>query len=169
MFNYLYPQLTIKPCCFNDTLQLSRIGRVMNPPEDVPFGELVQEAREQTAEQIKSSGVEISILEAFPTVHVDRIRIVEVLVNLIVNSIIYMGEQSHSKIDIGYRVDGEETVFFVKDNGIGIDKSQHENTAGIIINENEYGLKSDILALLNALIPKGKGYLHDRIDDSNIL
>jgi signal transduction histidine kinase len=37
-----------------------------------------------------------------------------------------MGEQPSPKIDIGYRVDEEETVFFVQDNGIGIDKSQHE-------------------------------------------
>ena len=32
-----------------DTLQLSRIGRMVNPPEDVSFGEIVQEALEQTA------------------------------------------------------------------------------------------------------------------------
>lgn len=32
--------------------------------------------------------------------------------------------------------------------------------------KNETGLKSDILALLNGLIPKGKGYLHDRIDNN---
>ncbi|NMX21710.1 histidine kinase, partial [ANME-1 cluster archaeon GoMg4] len=39
----------------------------------------------------------------------------------------YRGDQPSPKIDIGYRVDGEseETVFFVKDNGIGIEKSQH--------------------------------------------
>ena len=110
----------------NNTLQLSRIGRVANPPEDVPFGEIVQEAQEQTFEQIRSSGVEISVAEALPTVHVDRMRIAEVLMNLITNSINYMGEQPHPKIEIGYRVDGEETVFFVRDNGIGIEKSQHE-------------------------------------------
>jgi len=110
----------------NDTLQLSRIGRMVNPSEDVPFGELVQEAQVQTGAQIKSSGVEISVAEDFPAVHVDRMRIVEVLVNLITNSINYMGEQPRPKIDIGYRVDGKETVFFVRDNGIGIDKSQHE-------------------------------------------
>ncbi len=110
----------------NDTLRLSRIGRMVNPPEDVPFGELVQEAQVQTGAQIKSSGVEISVAEDFPAVHVDRMRIVEVLVNLMTNSINYMGEQPHPKIDIGYRVDDEETVFFVRDNGIGIDKSQHE-------------------------------------------
>jgi len=109
-----------------DTLQLSRIGRVANPPEDVPFGEIVQEALEQTTGQIKSSGVEISVVEDFPTVHVNRMRIVEVLVNLITNSINYMGEQVRPKIDIGYRTDDGGTVFFVRDNGIGIDKSQHE-------------------------------------------
>ncbi len=105
-----------------DTLQLSRIGRVANPPEDVPFGALVQEAQEQ----IKSSGVEVNVADDFPTVHVDRMRIAEVLVNLITNSIKYRGEQRHPKIDIGYRVDGETPVFFVQDNGMGIDKSQHE-------------------------------------------
>ena len=108
----------------SDTMQLSRIGRVVNPPEDVPFGELVQEALEQTTAKIKSS--EVSVAEDFPAVHVDRMRIVEVLVNLIENSINYMGEQSHPKIEVGYRVECEETVFFVKDNGMGIDKSQHE-------------------------------------------
>ncbi len=105
-----------------DTLQLSRIGRVANPPVDVPFGEIVLEAQEQ----IKSSGVEVTVADDFPTVHVDRMRLVEVLVNLITNSIKYMGEQSQPKIDIGYRVDGETPVFFVTDNGMGIDKSQHE-------------------------------------------
>jgi signal transduction histidine kinase len=109
-----------------DTLQLSRIGRVVNPPEDVPFDVLVQEAMEQTTEQIRSSGVEVTVAEDFPVVHVDRMRIVEVLVNLITNSIKYMGEQSQPKIDIGYRVDGVATIFFVQDNGIGIAPSQYE-------------------------------------------
>jgi len=110
----------------SDTLQLSRIGRIANPPEDVPFGDIVKDALEQTAEQIKSSGVEVSVADDFPTVHVDRMRIAEVLVNLIVNSINYRGEQPHPRIEIGYRIDNSESVFFVKDNGIGIDPGQHE-------------------------------------------
>ena len=51
------------------------------------------------------------------------------------------------------------------DSGICVVFTRH-TTSGLIINENETGLKSDILALLNDLIPKGKGYLHDRIDDN---
>jgi len=122
-----------------NTLHLSRIGRAANPPEEVPFGELVQEALEQTVEQTKSSGVEVSVAEDFPTVHVDRMRIVEVLVNLIVNSINYRGEQPHPKIEIGYRVGGEETVFFVKDNGIGIDKSEHEKVFDLFYRVSKSG------------------------------
>ncbi|PXF53564.1 MAG: hypothetical protein C4B56_01440 [Candidatus Methanophagaceae archaeon] len=110
----------------NDTLQLSRIGRVMNPPEEVPFGEIINEALEQTRQQIESSGVKITVADDFPVVHVDRMRIVEVLVNLITNSIKYMGDQPHPEIFIGYRKDDDEVVFFVRDNGIGIDRSQHE-------------------------------------------
>lgn len=110
----------------NDTLELSRIGRVANPSEDVPFGELASEALEQTSEQVKSGGVEISVSADFPVVHVDRMKLVEVLVNLIENSINYMGEEPHPKIDIDYRIDDGETVFFVRDNGIGIDPDMHE-------------------------------------------
>jgi len=115
----------------NDTLELSRIGRVANPPEDVPFGELVREALEETSTKIKSSGVEVAVADDLPTVHVDRMRIVEVLVNLIENSINYMGEQPHPKIEIGYRADEGEIVFFVRDNGIGIEPSQHEKVFGL--------------------------------------
>ena len=115
----------------NSTLEYSRVGRVGYPPEDVPFGELVQEALEQTAGEIKSSGVEVSVAEDFPTVHVDRMRMVEVLVNLIGNSMHFMGEQHRPKIDIGHRLDDDKTVFFVRDNGIGIDPEQHKKVFGL--------------------------------------
>lgn len=111
----------------DDLLQISRIGRVANPPEDVPFGDIIQEAQAQIVEQLKTSGLEIVVADDLPAVRVDRLRIAEMLVNLISNSINCMGAQPHPKIEIGYRVDGEETVFFVRDNGIGIEESEHEN------------------------------------------
>ena len=109
-----------------DTLELSRTGRVMNPPEDVPFSALVRDALVQLTEQLKWSRIDVAVAENLSTVHVDRMRLVEVLVNLIENSIKFMGDQTRPRIEIGSRKEGEETVFFVKDNGIGIDKSQHE-------------------------------------------
>jgi PAS domain S-box-containing protein len=114
-----------------DTLELSRIGRIANPPENVPFDEIVKEALDQTAEKLRSRGIEVSVAHDLPAVNVDRMRIVEVLVNLIENSVRYMGDQPQPKIDVGYRLDGAETVFFIRDNGIGIDPSQHEKVFGL--------------------------------------
>jgi signal transduction histidine kinase len=53
-------------------------------------------------------------------------RIAEVMVNLIENSIKYMGLQTNPEIEIGQRIDGKDRIFFVRDNGIGIDPSQHD-------------------------------------------
>ena len=39
-------------------------------------------------------------------------------------------------------------------------------TAALFINENESGLRSDILSLMEKLVPRGDGYGHDRIDDN---
>ena len=56
----------------------------------------------------------------------------------------------------------------VADAGIGTGMamvySSHTTTA-IIINENEPGLKEDILKLLSLVVPQG-GYAHDRIDNN---
>ena len=74
-----------------DTLELSRIGRIVNPPVDVPFGEIVSEAIEQSCAKTNSKNVKVMVEEDLPIVQVDRMRLVEVLVNLIENSIKYMG------------------------------------------------------------------------------
>ena len=51
-----------------ETLELSRIGRVINPPEDVSFGQIVQEALEQVAASIKSGNVTVSVAQDMPKV-----------------------------------------------------------------------------------------------------
>ena len=109
-----------------ETLELSRIGRVVNPPEDVPFGEIVEDALGQTSDKIRSKGLKISVAQDLPVVYVDRMRIAEVLVNLIENSMKYMGLQANPEIEIGQRIDGKDRIFFVRDNGIGIDPSQFD-------------------------------------------
>jgi PAS domain S-box-containing protein len=107
-----------------DTLRLSRIGRVVNPPEDVPFGEIVGDTMSQILEMARSKSVEIFAADEWPFVHVDRLRISEVLVNLVENGIKYVGDRPDPRIEVGWRNDGEEVVFFVRDNGIGIDPGQ---------------------------------------------
>ncbi|MHC1623333.1 MAG: secondary thiamine-phosphate synthase enzyme YjbQ [Candidatus Methanospirareceae archaeon] len=73
-------------------------------------------------------------------------------------------KESTELIDITREVKGIVSRKSV-DSGACVIFTKH-TTTGIIINENEAGLKSDILTLLNELIPTGKGYLHDRIDNN---
>ncbi|MEA3283056.1 MAG: secondary thiamine-phosphate synthase enzyme YjbQ [Euryarchaeota archaeon] len=48
--------------------------------------------------------------------------------------------------------------------GMAMAYSPHTTTA-VIINENEPGLKEDILKLLYIIVPQGR-YMHDRIDNN---
>ena len=109
-----------------DTLELSRIGRVANPPENVPFGNIIQEALSQVQGRITNNGVKVTVAQDMPDVYVDKMRIVEVMVNLIENSIKYMGDQAQPKIEIGHQSKDGLCTFFIKDNGIGIDPSQYD-------------------------------------------
>ncbi len=38
------------------------------------------------------------------------------------NGVKYMGAQSAPRIEVGSRLDGEQRVMFVRDNGVGIDQ-----------------------------------------------
>ncbi|HIP63266.1 MAG TPA: YjbQ family protein [Archaeoglobus profundus] len=67
-------------------------------------------------------------------------------------------------IDITQDVQKEVERSGVKD-GLAVIYTKHTTTA-ITINENETGLKEDILNILEKLIPTGSGYLHDRIDNN---
>ncbi len=49
--------------------------------------------------------------------------------------------------------------------GIAVVYTRHTTTA-IIINENEHGLKEDVISILEKLIPSHAGYMHDRVDDN---
>jgi signal transduction histidine kinase len=52
--------------------------------------------------------------------------LIEVLQNLIDNAAKFMGDQSKPCIEIGIRKEGGQQVFFVKDNGIGINPAYHD-------------------------------------------
>ncbi len=108
-----------------DLLELSRIGRLVNPPEEVDSVRLIQEALDSVDAQLRSKNVTVNILPDLPKLHGDRIRLREVFENLIGNAAKYMGDQADPLIEIGVREQDDEKVFYVKDNGMGIDPQYH--------------------------------------------
>ena len=126
----------------DEILDLSRIGRIMNPPREVSFEEVVQEALKAADGLLKAKQVKVRMGNGFPVIYCDFARIVQVVQNLVTNAIKFMGEQTSPLIEI----DGEGRdgvyVFFVRDNGVGIDPKYHEQIFGLFnkLNANTDGL-----------------------------
>ena len=76
-------------------------------------------------------GVLLEIMTDMPVIFGDRPRLREVLENLIDNGVKFMGDQTQPRITIGTTTNNDETVFFVRDNGIGIDPRYHDKVFGL--------------------------------------
>ena len=151
--NFIEDAISKMDSLLRDAIKFSQVGRVENPPEYLPFGNLVEEALEQSSAEIQKRGIEVSVADDLPVVHVDRAQMVEMMIRLIENSIDNLGNQQHPKIDIGHRREDGEDVFFVKDNGMGIDSSQHEKVFGLFykLNQNSRGTGAG-LAIVKRII-----------------
>lgn len=104
-----------------ELLELSRIGRIANPSQMIPFETLVHDAVDMVHGQLAARGITVDIQPNLPAVYGDQQRLIEVLQNLMDNAAKFMGDQSDPRIEVGQ--DGEENglpIFFVRDNGIGI-------------------------------------------------
>lgn len=107
-------------------LELSRIGRVINPPVSGPLTRLVRKAAEPLQDKIEQRGITLEIEENMPVFWGDQLRLSEVFQNLLENAIKFMGDQPAPRIEVSARVDSDKLVCVVRDNGIGIDP-QHQD------------------------------------------
>ena len=116
-----------------DLLELSRIGRLMNETENIPYRDIVQSAIDNVNEQFEKFNIIVHVQPNLPTtVQGDRQRLTDVLQNLLDNAAKYMGDQTNPLVEVGQQ--GEEDgkpIFFVKDNGIGIAPEYHERIFGL--------------------------------------
>lgn len=109
-----------------DLLNLSRIGRIKNVEEGVDLNEVLSDVKKNLAYSLEEKGVDLKIRENFPKVTCDRVRISEVFSNLISNAIKYSKKDLKPVIEIGYSDKAGHYEFYVKDNGIGIEKAYYD-------------------------------------------
>ena len=114
-----------------ELLELSRVGRVLSPPEDVDLGQLAREAVELLGGQINRRKVRLEIAPDLPTVRGDRTRLFQVVQNLLDNAVKYMGDQPEPRIEIGVRLYGDEKICYICDNGMGIEPHHQERIFGL--------------------------------------
>ena len=117
-----------------DLLELSRVGKTINPTENLSFGELAEETIDLIMSPGQQKKIPVELQHPFPNIRADKTRMIGVLQNLIANAIKFMGKQESPRITIGTSGRDETNgfpIFFVRDNGIGIDPQYHELVFGL--------------------------------------
>ena len=135
----------------DDLLELSRVGRVVNSAKSESMAELVDEVLKHLAGLLKSGNVEVEVQSGMPPVLCDRQRLAEVVQNLVENAVKYMGDQPEPKILFGMREECDRNVFFVQDNGMGIEQKYNQNIFGLF---NKLDAKSDGTGIGLALVKR---------------
>jgi len=142
----------------DELLNLARVGRKMNPAERVTFKEIAQEAVRLIAGRISTEGAEVKVGDASVVLEGDRQRLMEVWQNLVENACKFMGNQSRPRVEIGAEQQGTETVFFVRDNGVGIDPRYHAKVFGLFEKLDPKGEGTGMgLALVKRIVEMYKG------------
>ncbi|MDB5891505.1 MAG: multi-sensor signal transduction histidine kinase [Polaromonas sp.] len=133
-------RLTLRMDSLLDSLMhYSRVGRTNLEFEEFDLNEVVAEAAEMVGVRESDDHCSINFARPLPTVPCDRVRVREIFSNLISNALKYT-RQRHPRIDIGHVAPEEEgprakapaeaagqTIYFVRDDGIGIDERHFEH------------------------------------------
>jgi len=91
---------------------------------------MIQRTLQMFEEEIKTRVVEIKI-NPLPETFGDTQLIGQVWINLLSNAIKYTGKKDKAVIEIGSYAENNETVFFVKDNGVGFDMNYAGKLFGV--------------------------------------
>ena len=123
-----------------DLLYFSRLGREELSVRSTNLNDIIDDLKATLHDVLEEQNVVISVPEPLPTIECDAVRVTELFRNLVQNAIKY-NESAEKRVEIGHKnTDG--TVFYVKDNGIGIEEEFHEEVFRIfkrLHSEKVYG------------------------------
>jgi len=109
-----------------DLLNLSRIGRIGSIEPDVDLNGLLSDVQKDLMYSLEEKKVDLKLAKDFPKVTCDRVRIREVFANLISNAIKYSKKDEKPVIEVGHSEKNGFYEFFIKDNGVGIEKEYYD-------------------------------------------
>jgi PAS domain S-box-containing protein len=113
-----------------DLLTFSRMGRQGMASQRVELGSLLAEVIQELEPETRGRVVRWKAA-SLPAVTGDRAMLRMALVNLLANAIKFTRRRDEAEIEIGYREEPRETVFFIRDNGAGFDMKFADKLFGV--------------------------------------
>lgn len=133
-------------------LRLSRIGRKAEAHQNNDLEKMITDIRAVFEFEMKEHSIQFIRKQKFPTIWCRRDEINQVFSNLISNAIRYRSPSRASEIELSFEEAHDAYKFLVKDNGIGIDKKDHERIFKIFERVGDSPVKGEGLGL--ALVKK---------------
>jgi signal transduction histidine kinase len=125
--NYMSDASRKMELLINDLLYLSRIGRLPERNIEFSFDDLMEKVIKTLQPYIDERGITLNIEKGLPMVYGEMERLGQVMENLLSNAVKYIGKENPSpRIDVGVAEQDGQKVFFVRDNGIGIEKNYYQ-------------------------------------------
>ncbi|MGB2690332.1 MAG: ATP-binding protein [Desulfobacterales bacterium] len=125
--NYMSDASRKMEVLINDLLYLSRIGRLPERKIEFSFDDLMKNVLKTLQPYIDERGVTLNVEKSLPLIYGEIERLGQVIENLLSNAVKYIGKENPApRIDVGAIEQGGQKVFFVRDNGIGIEKHYYQ-------------------------------------------
>ncbi len=105
----------------NDLLGLSRLTRQPMRKTDIHLADMARQVFERLKFQATGRNLQLTVND-LPTAYGDHSLLYQAMMNILGNAIKYTSSRETALIEVGGRCDGNENIYFVKDNGIGFDE-----------------------------------------------
>jgi len=167
--NYAVDSAVRMKTLIKELLDFSRVGRRDKPFEYVSVRDILQEVMSDYQMVIDDSNAKIIIDDDLPTVFAVRFRMKQLIANIVSNALKFKSDRSPI-INIGCCNEGHFWLFYIKDNGIGIDSQFFDRIFGIfkrLYSRDEYPGTGIGLALCKRIIETHGGKIWVDSEENN--
>ena len=110
---------------------MSRVDRLLDNPQPVAMLEVLRDTIDLVSQPVGRRQVHVKIAVDLPDLRADPVLLRYLLQHLVDNAIKFMNEDVQPEVEISSRRSEGERIFYVRDNGIGVDMRYKEKIFGL--------------------------------------
>jgi len=114
----------------SDLLALSRFGRQELKMSEIDMGKLAETVFGELKATAPDRRLQLNV-KALQPARSDRTMIRQVFINLLSNAIKFTRPREIARIEVGGRSEGDENIYYVRDNGVGFDMQYIDKLFGV--------------------------------------